>query len=76
MNASQRTSFSCYCDALEVIGIDVGVSKGQHVVALRMGPTLKSGTFIVLGNGVPVEEAARLCLDRSPACIGIDSPPA
>jgi len=61
---------------VEVIGIDVGVSKGQHVVALRMGPTLKSGTFIVLGNGVTVEEAARLCLDRSPACIGIDSPPA
>lgn len=59
----------------EVIGIDVGVTKGLHVVALSLAEPMSAGTFTVLGNGVPVAAALRLCLTRKPACVAIDSPP-
>jgi predicted nuclease with RNAse H fold len=58
-----------------VIGIDVGVSKGLHVVALRAVAERAGGVFTVLGNGVPLDEAVRLCLAHNPACVAIDSPP-
>lgn len=60
----------------EVIGIDVGVAKGVHVVALRLTGTGTAGTFEVLGDGIRPEDAVALCLERRPACVGIDSPPA
>jgi diadenosine tetraphosphate (Ap4A) HIT family hydrolase/predicted nuclease with RNAse H fold len=59
----------------DVVGIDVGLQE-LHLVALGLKRNSLTGTFTVLGNGVPVEEAVRICLERKPACIAIDSPPA
>ncbi len=61
--------------AVEVVGIDVGVAKGLHVVGLRLIGTGTEGDFSVLGNGVSVEDAAQICMERRPACVAIDSPP-
>lgn len=62
--------------AVEVVGIDVGVAKGLHVVSLRLSDHAVFGRPAVLGNGISVEEAVDICLTTRPACIAIDSPPA
>ena len=60
---------------VEVLGIDVGVRKGLHVVALGLtGPSLL-GAFTVLANGKSPGDVVRICLERKPACVAIDSPP-
>lgn len=61
---------------VEVLGIDVGVTKGLHVIALSLINASETGPFTILGNGISVEEAVAICLRRTPACIAIDSPPA
>ncbi len=59
----------------EVVGIDVGLQE-SHLVALHLKKNSLAGTFTVLGNGVPAEEAVQICLERKPTCVAIDSPPA
>jgi len=57
-----------------VIGIDVGVKKGLHVVQLTLSDS-SLGNFTVLGNGVSADEAVALCRLHQRVGIGIDSPP-
>ena len=63
-------------ECVDVLGIDVGVAKGLHVVALALSGRSVAGAFTILGNGISVEDVAAICLRRHPACIAIDSPPA
>lgn len=60
---------------VEVVGIDVGVSKGLHLVVLRLTGLSLGGSFVVLGNGVSVDAAVKLCIERKACCVAIDSPP-